>query len=86
MSLDEAFLKEAVLERLKDEAVEVVAAALTALQVRGRGLWLTFLMSGVVMSVLLCRCSWPSWSLRTVYHVCCLWCTEPMCPGMRAGQ
>ncbi|XP_023805335.1 HEAT repeat-containing protein 1 [Oryzias latipes] len=32
MSLDEAFLKEAVLERLKDEAVEVVAAALTALQ------------------------------------------------------
>ncbi|RVE59903.1 hypothetical protein OJAV_G00193470 [Oryzias javanicus] len=31
-TLDETFLKEAVLERLKDEAVEVVAAALTALQ------------------------------------------------------
>ncbi|XP_024117299.1 HEAT repeat-containing protein 1 isoform X1 [Oryzias melastigma] len=32
VTLDETFLKEAILERLKDEAVEVVAAALTVLQ------------------------------------------------------
>lgn len=39
-SLDDTFLKDAVMERLKDDVPEVVAAALKVLEVSKEGGWL----------------------------------------------
>lgn len=39
-TLDNTFLKDAVMERLKDDVPEVVAAALKVLEVSKEGVWL----------------------------------------------
>ena len=86
-SLDETFLRDAVMERLQDDVPEVVVVALKLLQVSGLMMSAVYVPYTAVCSLwLFFRCCWVFWTQGTPCHVCCLCCTERIFRTLSGGQ
>lgn len=80
------FLKDAVLERLKDDVPEVVTAALRVLQVSEVNTGWFVSSRGVFTAACFFRCCLMFWTQRRSCCVYCLCWTELKCPRLSHGQ